>query len=1023
MNNQLKFQALLYKYIISFINSPFTIVAISFVLIVMPLLVGGKTLMLNNVPGILPTGSFSQSTSQPVLGLFAIDPLGTMNGEVAQNAFAKDSISHNQFPLWNPYQGLGKPFHIDSAISTLSPLTLIRQYIPVKNWDAVYLLVLFSCGFFTALFAREIGMTLLGAGVAGTATFTSGFVTLYTTNVILAGYAWLPLILYSIERIAKEPSSRINIFIATIAIYGLATCGHPTPQIYSAVTIVVFLVFRLRLVHYRRAFLAATAISTFLALLISAPQWLPFVLFIPEAMGSLEYGQQQWSIINTIPTFFLPYAYSTVHSTLILNKPTNLMDYWSMGYFPPFVGFLSIAGGWGIIRCRELFLKPERCAFYALLISSFILLLFVYDSKMFSVFKSIKAINRININYMWFIPSFFMCLIAGKGSELLLEAGGTFRKNATYIWAILVVTCVAIMMNLLRLNDALSALAISYRLVLLADIWWAIIGAITIIIIADNSTKNKESVYWLIVFIGLILSGIAYFPIGGNNTLIHIKVISIEIFTIIAAIAWIYNNKISNSGLLRGVLIFTGLVAVGYSGYYLSKHDTLPNRQNPFNKPPYVNWLESHTRNGERIYSTELYLMPNFSSFFHISSINNLSTLLTTSEFQFLKRFISESQNPHQIWGAQNASEGNTINEYWRNQKYFRLLGVKYLITTSDPNYINFDGVEFPGQLPLGISKSYIKQKLEYSKSQLVDGPPKALKYPITFPYQCKGISDKGISFNVWNFGKPVPGKFIFGFLNLNSNAIQHNEFDALNERDGEAQKFLFSNVCDSGNETYKVSLKFIPKKIGAPNNIAVVFTSTHQFIYNKISPVPSPLINVFYDKLTGASVWEDKQAGGRTYVASTVVHASDWTDSQNKFSQLEDPHKIAIVEDSSPSCDIRTVNYLNIENPNSSSLVTFSPNSANIDIQVTKPGILVLTDAYAPGWRATINGKEAPVFRVDGVFRGVCIEKPGHQIVTFSYSPPFWKIAIALCALGLIFFFTVLVVGVSNLPFIRKAE
>lgn len=55
------------------------------------------------------------------------------------------------------------------------------------------------------------------------------------------------------------------------------------------------------------------------------------------------------------------------------------------------------------------------------------------------------------------------------------------------------------------------------------------------------------------------------------------------------------------------------------------------------------------------------------------------------------------------------------------------------------------------------------------------------------------------------------------------------------------------------------------------------------------------------------------------------------------------------------------------------------------IEAQSTQGGLLVLADTYYPGWKATINGIETPIMRVNMMHRGVLVP-PGKQTVTFRY-------------------------------------
>lgn len=60
---------------------------------------------------------------------------------------------------------------------------------------------------------------------------------------------------------------------------------------------------------------------------------------------------------------------------------------------------------------------------------------------------------------------------------------------------------------------------------------------------------------------------------------------------------------------------------------------------------------------------------------------------------------------------------------------------------------------------------------------------------------------------------------------------------------------------------------------------------------------------------------------------------------------------------------------------------------SVLIDVRESEGGILVLRDAYYPGWRAFVDGREVPVRKADFFFRGVTLE-PGDHRVTFRYDP-----------------------------------
>lgn len=51
------------------------------------------------------------------------------------------------------------------------------------------------------------------------------------------------------------------------------------------------------------------------------------------------------------------------------------------------------------------------------------------------------------------------------------------------------------------------------------------------------------------------------------------------------------------------------------------------------------------------------------------------------------------------------------------------------------------------------------------------------------------------------------------------------------------------------------------------------------------------------------------------------------------------------------------------------------------------RPGLLVLTDSWFPGWKATVDGEGVPIHRVDYVIRGVSVPAGSHR-VEFRYEP-----------------------------------
>jgi hypothetical protein len=73
------------------------------------------------------------------------------------------------------------------------------------------------------------------------------------------------------------------------------------------------------------------------------------------------------------------------------------------------------------------------------------------------------------------------------------------------------------------------------------------------------------------------------------------------------------------------------------------------------------------------------------------------------------------------------------------------------------------------------------------------------------------------------------------------------------------------------------------------------------------------------------------------------------------------------------------------------------------VEIEETRPGLLVLADAWYPGWQARVDGKKAAVHPVDLIFRGVEIGEGAHRVV-FEYDPFSLKIGLGITGVSLLF-------------------
>jgi hypothetical protein len=87
---------------------------------------------------------------------------------------------------------------------------------------------------------------------------------------------------------------------------------------------------------------------------------------------------------------------------------------------------------------------------------------------------------------------------------------------------------------------------------------------------------------------------------------------------------------------------------------------------------------------------------------------------------------------------------------------------------------------------------------------------------------------------------------------------------------------------------------------------------------------------------------------------------------------------------------------------PGTASIEDYRAQHVSVDTDARRPALLVLTDNWYPGWKATVDGKSAPVERVDYLIRGVRVPAGSHR-VEFSFEPASWRLAWIVSLLGLL--------------------
>jgi hypothetical protein len=144
--------------------------------------------------------------------------------------------------------------------------------------------------------------------------------------------------------------------------------------------------------------------------------------------------------------------------------------------------------------------------------------------------------------------------------------------------------------------------------------------------------------------------------------------------------------------------------------------------------------------------------------------------------------------------------------------------------------------------------------------------------------------------------------------------------------------------------------------------------------------------------------LYEIESAVPRAYVAGKVIVESDSKKTVERLSTSEFRPLYDVILD-------KPVPLQNAENFRGEARISrYENRSVVIEALLNDRGILVLTDAFYPGWKAYVDGQKTDILRANYFFRGVLVPAGKHR-VEFRYAPYSFRLgtAVSLVSLGLV--------------------
>lgn len=393
----------------------------------------------------------------------------------AWKRFIVRAIEARELPLWNPYLFAGEPFLATGQHSALYPFSLLFYLLPLWRAYGVFTVSqMFLAGSFAYLFLRVLGLGRLASALgAVTYELCLFMVVSVVFPMILAGAAWLPLLLACVELIVQQrpalggvPARLPWMALGAVALGFQILAGHVEVTYYTLLVMAAYSAWRLgglwlaaqhdlrwRSVLTPAAFIVS---MTALGLLLGGVQFIPLLELAPRNFRSGSVSLEQvlgWAypwrhlIALLIPNFygnpshhayFDLFAWGWVPATVnALGQPIEKID-WGIknyveggayvGVLPLLLALIALADWASGVRRQASGVGRQASdvrrqtsgavPFFTLL--SALSLAFAFGTPLYALIFWLPGINQLHSPFRWvWLFSLGVAVLAGYGAQAL----------------------------------------------------------------------------------------------------------------------------------------------------------------------------------------------------------------------------------------------------------------------------------------------------------------------------------------------------------------------------------------------------------------------------------------------------------------------------------------------------------------------------------------------------------------------------------------------------------------------------
>lgn len=894
------------------------------------------------------------STAFPLWNELMADPLRAFYPVAL---YIQQSWQNGEIPFWYPYAGNNLPILATGYFQVLYPINnILWQFLPVfKAFGWSAILHLFMGSTFTFLFVRELGVTHFGRLVAAISfTYSSSLVIWLGLPFVLDSIVWLPFIFWALERAFQRHDWRWSL-LAGLGVAIQILAGHIQLVMYTFTVLPLYAICRGFIRWQQERRLGWFSLAPFSCVLVALGVGGGLAAFQLIPLAELISTIRRGE--GDVSLYNSPLALLRLLIPDLLG--TNIDGLTMPGYrfeIYLYLGILPL-----FFAGAALFSKRAWLARCLVGLGIFFLLPIFNVPPFFQIFYYLyPTFPSLGLARIMYIIVFFWAVTAGIGADWLL----TERPRP----ALKILQATALAIGGLALIYLVSLTFIAKYQARHFWNWPAMPDFL------PSPLYHLSSIIFFLVFLGMILILLSFWA----------------------------NHRISES---LFVIFSLALIIIDLFLAHLDFAPVLPKHM-LYPVTPSLDFLQQATAQETqpfRLSGVGRTLWPNTGGVFSLPMV------------QVYDSFLSRRYNDYaEATGARPPSNFRVVTFEAKASPLLDALNVKYLYTPRD-SLAAGDGVAFITEVPPPeINSAYAEagQIFEWSinnwtQQTIVAPAPSALHYQGSLPGHFRLETALAIDPQFWEAegvlfeiyatqpGQP-PGQPLFSQLLQPRQYPEHRQWVPVEV-----------DLSEFANQPLLISL--VTKPADSPG--------TRGGWANPILVEADQWDLLYYGP---NSIYRNKTALPRAWLVHEVTEVlpGDIAAAKTQLAKPDfDPTVEAIVEGSIPELQQPTSSA----QPSTSEGVTlthYHPAHVEISAELSRPGLLILSDLYYPGWRVYIDDQPQPLLAVNLAMRGVYLE-PGQHTVVFSYEPQSFRWGLYISgslAIGL-----VLVLGLSW--FIRSAR